>query len=226
LASRKHFDSGLEFRVLLADNLIKFGRAHSGFLQLFERSASLNALMLPRVADQQHTVMSSETGEKIAHLIGACEARFVHEIEMSLLCERRSSRPSEESLQGSGIYARLAKLARGAGSWGEALDLKPLNLGGTANDGKRRRLTGAGQSLHALDAVRGTQYILDHAPLSAVQMLVLVGKCYGLRPWLQGVDLVSAVSNMAHDFELGGNSFGRCELATGHVRPFYSLKFS
>ncbi len=25
---------------------------------------------------------------------------------------------------------------------------------------------------------------------------------------------------------LGGNSLGRCELATGHVRPFYCLEFS
>ena len=32
-------------------------------------------------------------------------------------------RASKESLQGSGLDASLAKLARGAGGWGKALDL-------------------------------------------------------------------------------------------------------
>ena len=82
--------------------------------------------MLPRIADQQHTVLRSETGEKLAHLVGAGKARFVHKIEMLLLWRRRSSRPGEESLQRSGLNAGLAKLARGAGGWGKALDLKPL----------------------------------------------------------------------------------------------------
>lgn len=50
-------------------------------------------------------------------------------------------------MQGSGLYARLTELARGAGSWDEALDVIPLNLGGTANDRKRRRLAGAGDAL-------------------------------------------------------------------------------
>ena len=133
--------------------------------------------MLARIADQQHTVLRSKTGKKLAHLVGAGEARFVDEVEMLLLRRRRSSRPGKKSLQGSGLDAGLTKLARGAGGWGEALDLKPLNLGGTANDGKRRRLTRAGEALDALNAVWRTQDILNNAPLSAVQMLVLVGKC-------------------------------------------------
>ena len=78
-------------------------------------------------------------------------------------------------MQGSGLNARLAKLPRGAGSWGEALDLKPLSLGGTADDGKRRRLTRAGEALDALNAVWRTQHVFHDAPLSAVEMLVLVG---------------------------------------------------
>ena len=90
-------------------------------------------------------------------------------------------------MQGSGLHARLAELARGAGSWGEALDLKPLNLGGTANDGKRRRFTGAGEALDALNAVWRTQHVFYNAPLSAVQMLVLVRKCDCLGSWEQGL---------------------------------------
>jgi hypothetical protein len=45
----------------LTDDLIKFGRVHSGFLQVLERSASFDALKLSRIAYQQHTVLRSET---------------------------------------------------------------------------------------------------------------------------------------------------------------------
>ena len=84
-------------------------------------------------------------------------------------------------MQGSGLNSRLAKLAGGAGGWGETLDLKPLNLGGTANDRKRRGLTRSGEALDALNAVWRTQHILNNAPLSAVKVLVLIGKCDCLR---------------------------------------------
>ncbi len=74
LASGKHLDGGFECRVLLADDLVKFGCAHSSFLQLLKRSARFNALMLARIANQQHAVLRSETGEKLAHLVGAGKA--------------------------------------------------------------------------------------------------------------------------------------------------------
>src|SRR5262249_47564959 len=85
LALGKQFDSGFECRVFLADDFIEFGRAHSGVLQLFKRSPCLSALVLPRIANQQHPVLGGEPREKLPHLIGACETRFVYEIEMSLL---------------------------------------------------------------------------------------------------------------------------------------------
>ncbi len=82
--------------------------------------------MLPRIADQQHTILRSETRKKLAHLVRGGKARLVHKIEMLLLWRSRRNRPGEESLQRSGMDSGLAKLPRGAGGWGKALDLKPL----------------------------------------------------------------------------------------------------
>ena len=85
LTSGKHLDGGFECRVLLADDLVKFGCTHSSLLQLLKRSARFNALMLARIANQQHTVLRSEAGEKLAHLVGAGKAGFVYKVEVSLI---------------------------------------------------------------------------------------------------------------------------------------------
>src|SRR5258705_9648754 len=87
---------------------------------------------------------------------------------MLLFWKYRSNRPGEESLQRSGIDAGIAKLPRGAGSWGKALDLKPLRFRSAANDRKRRGLARSGESLDALNTVWRTQHILNHVPLRTV----------------------------------------------------------
>jgi len=50
LARRKHFHGGFQSRVVLANDLIKLGRTHSGFLQLLEGAARFDALMLADIA--------------------------------------------------------------------------------------------------------------------------------------------------------------------------------
>ena len=69
----------------LANDLIEFGCAHSGFLQLLEGAARLDALMLADIADQKHAVIGTKPGKKLAHLIGAGKARFIDKVEMPLL---------------------------------------------------------------------------------------------------------------------------------------------
>jgi hypothetical protein len=44
-----------------------------------------------------------------------------------------------------------------------------------ADDRKRRGLARSGESLDALNTVWRTQHILNHVPLSAVEVLVLIG---------------------------------------------------
>src|ERR1700730_12680834 len=94
---------------------------------------------------------------------------------MLLFWKYRTNPPGEESLQRSGIDAGFAKLPRGAGSWGKALDLKPLRFRNAADDRKCCGLPRSGESLDALNTVWRTQHILNHVPLSAVKVLVLIG---------------------------------------------------
>src|SRR5216683_1853658 len=130
--------------------------------------------MLARIPDQQHPILRSKTGKKLAHLVGGGQARLVDKIEMLLLWGRRRDRPGEKSLQRSGLDAGLAKLPRGAGCWGKALDLEPLRFRSAADNRKRCGLARSGKALDALNTVWRTQHILNDAPLSAVEMLILI----------------------------------------------------
>ena len=79
-------------------------------------------------------------------------------------------------MQRSGMDSGVAKLPRGAGGWRKALDLEPLRFRSAADNRKRCGLTGSGETLDALNTVWRTQDILNHAPLSAVEVLVLISK--------------------------------------------------
>ena len=101
LALGQQLDGGFERRVFLADDLIELGRAHSGLLQLLEGAACFDALMLARVADQEHAVVGAKPRKELAHLVGAGEARFIDEVEVPLLQSGRIGRAGKEPLQGS-----------------------------------------------------------------------------------------------------------------------------
>ena len=106
--------------------------------------------MLARIADQQHTVLRSEPGEKLAHLVGAGKARFVDKVEVLLIRRHRGGRSGEKSLQRSSLNTGLTQLACGARGWSKTLDLISLGFGSAANDGERRGLARTRETLDAL----------------------------------------------------------------------------
>src|SRR5208282_5969151 len=131
----------------------------------------------------------------------------------------------EEALQGSGLDSRFAKLARGAGCRGEALNLIALHFCGAADDGERGGLARAGEALDSLDAVRRAEDIIDHALLRPVEMRVLVGNGDGLRPRKNRLDPVLALTHPADNFMFRFDGFGGCELtARNSLRPLDDLK--
>ena len=85
LARRQQFDGRFQSRVLLPNDLIESGRAHSGFLQLLEGAARFDALMLADIADQKHAVIGTKPRKELAHLVGAGKARFIDKVEVLLL---------------------------------------------------------------------------------------------------------------------------------------------
>jgi len=72
LVCRQQFDGRFQRRVLLANDLIESGCAHSGLLQLLERAARFDSLMLARIADQKHavTIIGTKPRKELAHLVG------------------------------------------------------------------------------------------------------------------------------------------------------------
>src|ERR1039458_9545090 len=115
LARRQQFDGRFQSGVLLAHDLIESGGTHSGFLQLLEGAARFDALMLADIADQKHSILSADSFQELAHLIGARKARFIDKVKVLLLSEFGIRGADEEALQGSGFYACVIELARGAG---------------------------------------------------------------------------------------------------------------
>ena len=91
-------------------------------MQLLEGPAGLDALMLPSIANEQHAVIGAKAGHKFAHLVGACKARFINEIEMPVF--RRGigrAGASQKSLQGTGFDPGLVELACGSRGGRESL---------------------------------------------------------------------------------------------------------
>src|SRR5580698_5717471 len=80
-APRKLLDYLFQFRVFLAHDLFELNRLHTRVLELREGPPGLNRLMLPPVADEQHTVIRMEPVHKFMHLPGRCERGFVEYIE-------------------------------------------------------------------------------------------------------------------------------------------------
>src|ERR1700693_1296463 len=85
LTVRQQLDGRFKSRILLANNLIEFGSAHSGFLQLLEGAARFDPLMLASVTDQQHAVLGTKPCEELAHLVRAGKTRFIHKVEVLLV---------------------------------------------------------------------------------------------------------------------------------------------
>src|ERR1700722_11380282 len=77
----KLFDYLFQFWVFLPHDLFELHRSHTRVLELCAGPPGLNCLMLPPVADEQHTVIRMEPVHKLMHLSGRCQRGFVEHIE-------------------------------------------------------------------------------------------------------------------------------------------------
>ena len=132
LSLGKKFDGGFESRVFLADNLIQLGGPHSGLLQLLEWPPGFDALVLARVADQEHAVVGAEPRKEVANLVGAGETRLIEEVEV-LLCRgaRRCASRARKPCKVPASIAGFIELSGGAGCGRKALNFVSLALHGT-----------------------------------------------------------------------------------------------
>ena len=71
LSSCQQFDGGFQSWVFLADDLIELGGVHSRFLQLLERTARFDALVLADIADQKDSIIGTNPRKEVAHVVSA-----------------------------------------------------------------------------------------------------------------------------------------------------------
>jgi type IV secretion system protein VirB10 len=67
-------DCPQQLGIFLAHDLVKLDGTHPGFDQLLEGLAGLDALVLPRIADEQHAVLRANLFKEVAYLFGAGKA--------------------------------------------------------------------------------------------------------------------------------------------------------
>lgn len=72
----------LQGRILLPDDVIELCRVHPGVLQLLERTAGVDRLVLPGVADKNDPVVLTKAIEELAGLLRADETRLVNYVQL------------------------------------------------------------------------------------------------------------------------------------------------
>ena len=114
---------------------VSLHRFHARVLELREGPPGLNRLMLPPVADEQHTVIRMEPVHKLMHLPGRCQRGFVEYIEPFLPAIRLLS-TYQMLLQRGCLHACFPELLRCAGRWRETFHLIALGLRAFADHGQ------------------------------------------------------------------------------------------
>jgi len=121
-------------------------------------------------------------------------------------------------LQGSRVDTGLVQLARSAGGRGETFDLIALCLCRAPNCCQCGRFARAGEALDALNAIRRTENIFDHALLRGVEMQVLIGKRDGIRTRKNWFDMVLSLTHSANNFTLRLEGFAVVSRRPGTLR--------
>src|SRR5271168_4692755 len=160
-----------QFWVLLAHHLVELRGPHPSLLHLLEGPAGVDALMLPRISDDEHSVLRFDFGQEGAHLFGRCQRGLIEHVEMPpgrIAGSLPLTAPGEEALKGDRTDAGLPELCRRSRRGGESLDRVTALFRSFADTRKHSGLAGARKPLEAVDSVWRGEYVLDHRPLRRV----------------------------------------------------------
>jgi hypothetical protein len=173
LATRKLLDHLFQLRVFLADDLFELDCLHARVLELREGTPGLDRLMLPTIAYQQHAVIRMKAIHKLVHLFGGRERGFIEHIQAALSGVRLLS-PRKMLLQRGCFHACIGQLLRRAGRGREAFDLVPLRLRAFTDDGQRRCLPRARDSIQSHYLFAGEKHLVNGLTLRGIQLRVAV----------------------------------------------------
>jgi hypothetical protein len=169
LTSAELLDRFFEQWVTLTDDLVKHCSPHPSLLKLLERASRFHALVLARVADEDHPILGPQPFEEIVDLPAARQARFVDD-EQPRAAITAVLPPRQVILQGSRTDARLREFVDRAGGRRQTLDgvaVLPCDV----PDGRQRcRLAGAGGSLETDHLVSARQDFDDSTALGLAEL--------------------------------------------------------
>jgi hypothetical protein len=109
LAACQLLNDLLQLWVALQNNVIQRRRPHPRFLQLCERTAHFDGLMLATIPYQQHPIMPMETFDELVHLARGCKRRLVEHIQ-ALFSFVWLHPFSKVMLESRSLHASLCKL--------------------------------------------------------------------------------------------------------------------
>src|SRR5271155_2333292 len=139
-----------ELRVFLPHDLVELRGPHPGLLHLLKGSASIDSLMLPRIPDDEYTVLRLDLGQECPHLLGRCQRGLIEHIEVAAgRIARRVplAATGEVALEGGCADSGLPELCRCSRRGGESLDRVTALFRSFADARKDGRLAGPCQSL-------------------------------------------------------------------------------
>jgi hypothetical protein len=160
LAPRKLLDHLFQLQVFLPDNLFEFDCLHARVLELREGTPGLDRLMLPPITYQQHAVIGLQAIHKLVHLLGGCKRGFIEHIQAALAGIRLFS-TRKMLLQRGCFHACVGQLLRRAGRGREAFDGVPLRLRAFTDDGQRRCLPRASDTIQPHYLFAGEKHLVN-----------------------------------------------------------------
>jgi hypothetical protein len=84
LSIGKFLDRLLQSRVFLSDDFVEMGRVKARFLELLERAAGFDTLMLAAVTHKEDPVSFLQPMQKLIHLPAARQTRLIDNVETFL----------------------------------------------------------------------------------------------------------------------------------------------
>ena len=146
LSARQLFYDLPQLWIALPYDVIQRSRPHPCLLQLCERTACFDGLMLAAVSYQQHTIIPMETFDELVHLARRGKRGFIEHIQA--LLSSVGLRPFRKvSLESRGLRAGLSKPVGCARRRRESFHLVPLRFGTFAYDSERRCFSCPGNAI-------------------------------------------------------------------------------
>ena len=171
----KFLDRLLQGWVFLPDDLIEMGRVEACFLELLERAAGFDTLMLAAITHEEDTVSLFQSMQKLLHLSAARQTRLIDNVETFLTALASTGSSCQMMLKRARSDTGILKLLGSARCRRQAFYLVAFPFGGFPDCSERSGLAGSSGSLQAHQLISAAREVFDSLALFARQVSELGG---------------------------------------------------